>query len=446
MSHGPERAVLISMSARDLRPTLPRRRYLGFGVDACPAPPELAHEGPERWIVSEIDSMSPAHLSDPSGGLQMGDDLIAINGVRVLSLAQLRMLAAKVAPRSTCIVRVLRGGELLDIALPVQTMPLETLSAGRIELDQLDWLYKSDSFRLRAIWTQPAQPKNIAVWLLPSAAWITQESPLDPLEPTFQLIDYFTSHGISTLRIDRSGLGDSEGPHPSAVDLNAELSMWQAGLRYFLSRSAGQRRCLFGRSLGGILAPLVAKQQPIDAICVWGTSSLNWHEASLESVRHQRILHGQSGEALERVMRSVEQLQQLVYLAGLTPAAARLAHPELTNVSVHEYQNDLVHDRTHLFFHQLQQQDLPGAWTGFRGDLLAVHAQYDTIVPEIALRRLVQSASGRSQFVSLPGIDHFMHERASLEEAVAIPWGGKFSQAAAQCLTQFFLDAAPASI
>lgn len=441
MRSGTERAVLLAMSDRapNSHP-LPRRGYLGFGVDAVPAPLELSHEGEERWIISEVDSSGLGDTSRPiDHQLKVGDDLIVINGERIPSLARLRAIAASVTPHSACSVRVLRGGESLELTLTAQTMPIERLSDGRVELGQVDWAYQGENFRLRAIWTHPNnQLTKAAVWLLPSAAWITQESPLDPLDPTFQLIDHLTAHGISTLRIDRSGLGDSEGPHASTLDFDAELSMWEAGCRYFIAGTKGVRRCLFGRSLGGILAPLIARKQPIDAIAVWGTSSLNWHEASLESVRYQRMLKGQSGAALERAVHSIEQLQRLIYLDGLSPAAARIAHPELAQISASEYQGALAYGRNYLFFHQLQQQDLRAAWSHFRGDLLAVHAQYDIVVPEMALRRLAQSASGRSQFVSLQGVDHFMHERTSLAEAIAVPWGGQFSREAERDLTAFF--------
>jgi uncharacterized protein len=425
---------------------LPRRGYLGFAVDARPAPAELRHEGPERWIVSEIQPPEHDEPRDEALGrkLKLGDDVLAINGERIISLAHLRTKAAAVAAGSTCTIKVLREGAALDVNLASRPMPLEMLSAGVVELDHVLWSTGNEVVRLRAIWTRPAQlPTRAVVWLLPSAAWITQESPLDPLDPTFQLIDSLSSNGAATLRIDRAGLGDSEGTHASQLDFKAEMSMWEAGRRYFIERTCGTRRCLFGRSLGGILAPLVARGQAIDAICVWGTSSLNWHEASLESVEHQRSLRGASGDTLIETLRGVEQLQRLVYLDGLSPAAARRLHPELEAVAAEEYCGELVYDRIHTFFNQLQKADLNGAWQDFRAELLAVHAEYDIVVPERALRRLVKEASGPSRFISVPGVDHFMHERSSIDDAVRHPWGGEFSSRSAQLLCDFFCPAAP---
>lgn len=437
------------MTDSHLRPHLPRRGYLGFGVDARPASPDLAHECPERWIVSEVDadhafSVPPGNSwdgnSDDSGlALAPGDDLVAINGSRILTLADLRARAASVTPGEIVRITVLRAQQALEISRRSLAMPLESLRAGQVNLDEVPWRYQGETFRLRAIWTSPHGPTRAVVWLLPSAAWVTQECPLDPEDPTFQLIDALTEAGIATLRVDRSGLGDSEGPGAASLDFETELSMWSAGMGYFLEQTMNQRRCLFGRSLGGILAPLVSQGHAIDAICVLGASSLGWHEAMLESIEHQHRVRQDAEEKIQLSLSKVERLQRSVYLEGRTPAEARNEQPDLSDVLVGDLAGNLVYDRVASFFQQLAQVDIAACWAQFSGELLALHSEYDIIVPEIAVRRLAQAASGASQFRALPGVDHFMHVRGSLREAVTVPWGGVFSRETAHTICGFLL-------
>ncbi len=417
---------------------LPRRGYLGFAVDARPAPAELADQRPERWIVSELTPGFSASESD----LRLGDDLLCIDDVPVMSLAHLRSLAAAVDPGRGCRVRVLRGSETMEFALTAAEMPLEKLSLGRVELAEVPWTYQGEHLRLRAVWTHPVGASRAAVWLLPSAAWITQEVPLDADDPTFQLIDRLTGEGLSTLRVDRSGLGDSEGPHPRELDFAAEMSMWEAARTHFFERTQGARRCLFGRSLGGYLAPLLAREQPFAAVCVWGTSSRSWHEGMLQSVEHQRRLAGQDGAPLAQGLALVERLQRLVFLEGLSPAQARKREPQLAQVSPQEYHGELVYDRTARFFQQLQTYDIARAWAAVQADVLAIAAELDIIVPAAALEELVSRIGPRGRFACLPGVDHFMHNRSSLEEAVRTPWGGAFSEKAALMILEFFRDGA----
>src|SRR5690606_15132657 len=203
--------------ARTMGDALPRRSYLGFEVTA---------EGPDeapRWRVSEIDADSPAARAD----LRLGDEVLSLDGTPLQSLADLRRRAARL-PAERSAVLVVRRGELeVSLSLVPAPMPLEPLRSGRVVLDEVPWrLPEGETVRLRAVWTLPDAPgPHPAVWILPSAAWISQETPLDTWDPTYQLIDRLTAAGIATLRVDRSGLGDSEGPPCTELDFEHELSM-----------------------------------------------------------------------------------------------------------------------------------------------------------------------------------------------------------------------------
>lgn len=413
---------------------LNRRGYLGLEVEATQDPRRTSKER-ERWAVSVVTPDSPASRA----GLRVGDDIETTDGAPVETLAALRSWAASVPPGTSCELGVWRSGRLLPLRLVSTSMPLETLTSGRVELDSLAWQHANLTHRLRAIWTLPKGSPRAALWLLPSATWMSQECPLDPEDPTFQLIDHLTSRGIATLRVDRSGLGDSQGPPAWELDFHAELSMWLAARSYFLSRAPGPRRLLYGRSLGGILAPLLAAEAPFDAVAAWGTTPYRWHEGSLRSAAHQRRLAGMTGEPLARAMAQVERLQSLVYLSGLTPAQARARHPELDQVLPFAFAGDRAHDRNVAFFQQLQLIDIKDHWRRVSAEVLAVHAAYDIIVPASDLAEIPALTQGPARFVSLPGVDHFLHERDDLASAVAVPWGGRFSLAAARLLESFFL-------
>jgi uncharacterized protein len=413
-----------------IEPALPRRGYLGFTVEARPEPDHPGER--ERWIVAEL----APHVRE----LALGDDVLELDGHPLASLAEVRARAAAVPPGSHCSVLVRRGAHTVLTELLAQPMPLETLEHGEVKLGEVPWPWAGQVQRLRAIWTYPVHTAPThAVWLLPSAAWISQESPLDPNDPTLKLVDAMTSAGLVTLRVERSSLGDSEGPAVNDLDFAAELSMGRAVRRYFLEHTPGLKRGIFGRSMGGMLAPLLGYGPELDKIAVWGTSSLNWHEASLESFEHQRRLRGQSGAALEKAKALHERLQRLVYIEGLSPRQARTDHPELANVALTEFGDERVYDRVWTFFSQLQTHDVARAWAQISAQVLAIHAEYDIIVPQIALRRLAAIPRSKSQFSSFARVDHFFHERSSIAEAVEKPWGGVFSAAAAQLVTDFFL-------
>lgn len=411
---------------------LPRRSYLGFEVTA---------EGPDddpRWIVSEIDPDSPAARA----GLLLGDEVTSLGGAAIPSLAELRRRAARLPIGQGVPLVVRRAERELALSIVPAPMPLEPLRSGRVVLEEVPWQPPTGGIvRLRAIWTLPdASGPYPAVWLLPSAAWISQETPLDTWDPTYQLIESLTEAGMATLRVDRSGLGDSEGPPCTELDLEHELSMWHAARAMFLSSRHVRpgAHCLYGRSLGGVLAALLAADQPLAAVAVWGTTSERWHEASLASAAYQYSLRGMGETELADRLTKIEELGRLVYIEGLTPAEAYARAPRLSEVMPDAFRGDLVHDRTAHFFQQLQQVDVAAAWQRVRCPVLAVHAEYDTLTRSSDLQRIAELCGERGTFLELPGIDHFMHARGSLEEAVRTPWGGTFSPAAARALLDFF--------
>lgn len=413
-------------------PPLPRRAYLGFEVEAVAGRPGASREG---WIASEVDEGSPAQL----GGLKCGDEIFALDGIEVRDLAELRERAGARRAGDSARLLILRDGDELELELVSREMPLEPLADGHVELDEVQWSSPEGPARLRAMWTVPAVEPWAALWLLPSATWVSQENPLSTWDPSYHLVNQLTSAGIATLRVDRSGLGDSEGPPCTTMDFEAEMSMWRAARDYFLAheRAVGPR-FLFGRSLGGMMAPLLAVESSFSGVVVWGSASEPWHAASQTSFEEQLRQAGKAGQQWEESARRIERLLELVYVQGLTPAQARLRAPELCGTLAEEYCGELVHDRVASFFQQLNRAKVAEAWQRLECPVLAVHAEYDILTREAQLRRICQVVGEHAELVLLPGVDHFMHRRKSMEEAVAVPWGGSFDPVVTEMLLDFF--------
>jgi len=411
---------------------LSRRAYLGFGVEATPSPSQPKRE---RWIISEIDPGSPADKS----GLQLGDDVVRLDDVEVTSLADLRVRGAKRKAEELTSLDVLRKGSLLRLTLHAVPMPLERLLKGHVMLDEVPWRHEGRELRLRAIWTVPEGPARAVLWLLPSASWVTQETPLCTWDPGYHLIDQLTAHGVITLRVDRPGLGDSEGPAPQETDFHTELSAWTAAREYLFEHKLTKSlpRFLYGRSLGGMFAPLLATDKNFDGVIVWGTSAAPWHAASLRSFRQQLEQSNLKGGEFQKHWADTEQLLSLIYEEELSPHEAFARAPHLAKLFPDEYTQSRIHDRVPAFFQQLNRASIAEAWQEVNCPVLALSAEYDILTRPSELKRIVELAGSRAQFLSMVGVDHFMHQRTSQKEAVQVPWGGTFAPEVTRAILNF---------
>jgi pimeloyl-ACP methyl ester carboxylesterase len=188
-----------------------------------------------------------------------------------------------------------------------------------------------------------------------------------------------------------------------------------------------------------MLAPLLAEGQAFTAVAVWGTSPGPWHRAMLDASRAQYQLAGQPREVIDRVLARLEELQALVYVEGLSPSEVYARRPELAGVQPETFTGAYVYGRTHRYFHQLEHAPVAEAWKHVSCPVLALRGTNDYLSSAVEHERIVQLAP-RAVALEVPGLDHHMHERPSLLEALREPWGGTFSPAAAQVLSAFFGD------
>jgi pimeloyl-ACP methyl ester carboxylesterase len=401
---------------------LPRRAYVGM---------ELGRRR-DALYVTEVEPDSPAARA----GVCVGDGLIAVAGTAVVDLVQVRRVVARIAVGSPSELTLLRDEAPLKLTVTPEPTPLEILPSGHVELGQVCWRGQ----RLRTLWTLPeARGPHPVVWLLPGASWLSEEHPTTPWYPTRKLIELLTAAGFATLRLERSGIGDSEGPVCNELDLEEELEMFRLGFGC-VEREPRVRRdrlFLYGRSLGGMLTALVGANAELAGVAVWGTSSARWHDGLLGSTLRQYRLSGLSETALDRLRQRLTELQALIYLEGLTPEQAYVRRPDLHDVLPSVYAGRHVYGRVATYFQQLQARDLGQAFAAIDAPLLALHGSCDWLCTLADLQTIAQQAR-RGECVEIEGLDHLMHRRESVEAAFAQPFGGEFSSAAGDALVAFF--------
>jgi dienelactone hydrolase len=87
------------------------------------------------------------------------------------------------------------------------------------------------------------------------------------------LIHAIAAQGFVTMRVDKPGTGDSEGPPCPETGYREELAGYRAALQELVANPAvdPDRVFLLGLSLGGFFAPIIAQDVKLAGISVYGT-------------------------------------------------------------------------------------------------------------------------------------------------------------------------------
>jgi uncharacterized protein len=129
--------------------------------------------------------------------------------------------------------------------------------------------------RLRTITSIPANlaGRAPAVLLIPGGGCGGIDTPLSPDIAQPGLMRVIGRNGFVTMRVDKSGVGDSEGPPCDSIGYEQELSGYRSALRALILHRAvdPQRVFLPGISLGGVFAPVLANETAVAGIVAYGT-------------------------------------------------------------------------------------------------------------------------------------------------------------------------------
>ena len=297
--------------------------------------------------------------------------------------------------------------------------------------------------RLRVIATHPDRPEGrypvifIAGWL----SCDTVEARAGSTDATQLVLQSMAKlPGFATVRLEKAGVGDSEGSC-AASDFKAELAAYQQAFRHLSSYAFVDTTAifLFGISNGGGFAPLVANGAPVKGYVIDGGWVKTWYEHMLEIERRRLSLAGHRPNEINSLMKSVEALYSAYLLEGKSPTEIFAARPQLKGLW--EGDSNQQYGRPPTYYQQLQGLDLMAAWSEVRVPVLALHGEYDWIMSGSDIQLMVElvnrNSPGAAQFLELAHtghtFEHYDSQRAAFAGAA-----GPFDQSIAKTVGDWF--------
>ncbi|MFC5269009.1 alpha/beta fold hydrolase [Adhaeribacter terreus] len=200
-----------------------------------------------------------------------------------------------------------------------------------------------------------------------------------------KLIKGWNEKGYAVMRIEKSGMGDSENTVPCAeVDMYTEIASFETGYKHLKTYNFVDTTNLFmfGHSMGGVIAPVIAEKYQPKGVMVYGTVFRPWFEFMIDLIRKQNIMTGADYVENEKLTRQMQTLFYEFFVLKKSPAEIA-QNPNLTALAAKELDykpnSNLMWGRHYKFWQQLDELNMAQSWRNTRSNVLAIWGSADWI-------------------------------------------------------------------
>ncbi len=356
--------------------------------------------------------------------LQKGDTLTELNGIKIASMEAYGKIAGPIRTGSSIEAKFIRSNKTISVKGPAVMRPYEQSDIADI---QYDWVKFRNGF-LRTITRKPKGKSNLpAILLVPGYGCGSIENYSTSYNG--KLINEWIKAGYAVVTIEKSGLGDSYQCEPCGeVDLVTDIESFDEGYKYMeqLPFVNKDKLIIWGHSMGGVIAPEVAKRHHPKAVMVFGATFRPWSEFLLEMHRIQKpLLENFTYLQTEEFIRTIQKIYYEFFVLKKNREQL-LAIPEYRNLVVSELtykegSNDMW-GRHWRYWQELDSLNLAQSWQALNCPVLIVHGETDyeqcSKAEPLLMQQCVNAAHpGNATVIVIPALDHFMMKSATWEEA-----------------------------
>ena len=285
--------------------------------------------------------------------------------------------------------------------------------------------------RLRIIITKPSSVKGklpvvfVAGWLSCDSV----EAPENTRDETGMLFRQLAQlSGFCLLRVDKQGVGDSEG-NCAENDFDSELAGYRAAFRALKNYDFvdTDRIYLLGISNGGGFAPIVpetaAEQGEVRGLIVVGGWVKTWFEHMMEIERRRFGLMGKTPAEVTEQMKGAATLYHECLIKKRKITDILRENATLADLWPGGRDREHLYGRPLAFYEQLQNLNLAAAWSKVKVPTLVLHGQYDWIMSrddhELIAQCVNANSPGAARFVEIPAMGHTLQSYTNWADAFA---------------------------
>lgn len=392
---------------------LPRSAWFGAAVidltDSSRTALKLS--SPTGTLIKKVIPGSSANKA----GLMEQDVLVSMNGEKIENTNHFLSMLKKLKAEDKVIVGYYRNSALQEMKMTLLSRPMETSEDFEIIYSAV----KSGSNHLRTIITKPKSGSNFpAVMLIGGIGCYSIDNiTLNEIKSMKLWVDSLTRNGFVTIRVEKTGIGDSRGIPCKDCDFITEKQGYTDGLKQLKSLPYVDKDKVFiaGFSIGGIVAPVIAEDNPVKGIIVYGTAGRNWFEYEIDNALRQQVLEGKPDDSIDTYMRA-----EYIRLYGLMvekkkPEQIMSEHPE-TRPNFFPYPMRIE------YFQQVADVNIREVWMKTSAKVLALHGASDFVSSATEHQMIADIVNkyhpGNAEHIEVADSDHWSFMVKSEKESL----------------------------
>ena len=371
-------------------------------------------------LVTEVLASSTA----ASLKMQANDFVVKVNDKSVRNKKEYVAVTSKLRTGEEINILFTRKGSEMNVKGKLNELPLETS-------DKYDIIYDEVPFAGGYLRTITSKPKGNGpfktIFFIQGYTCVS----MDNLgkHPYGQLFDKLTEKGYVVMRSEKPGMGDNlNTPDCDQIGFTKEVDAFETAYKKLKSYKFVDTSniIIFGHSLGGIEAPILAKDFKPKGVIVIGTTAITWMEYLIQMFRFQNIIQGADYvENEEMIHQMIPLLNDYLILKKTPKELAQNANYKKRMTEYMEYYGgDQLWSRHYTYWQQMQDLNMPLVWKNVNSYTLVVRGEGDfeafsTQDHQIICDMVNHYHPGKGTFMLVPNMDHGFAKSKTPAESVA---------------------------
>lgn len=348
--------------------------------------------------------------SAAAAGLQQGDSITRFGGVPIESATAFLAAVHRAHAGQRVAVTFVRSKRVQTVVVTLgrpldERDPSLQTSYGAIAVD-------GTLRRTLVTMPQHARGRLPAMLIAGGIGCYSVDMAADPQDAYRHLAFDVSNAGFVTMRVEKSGVGDSEGPPCTRVDFAAEQRAYAAALAALRANPNVDpgRIYLFGHSIGSLHAPMLANASPVAGVIVAEAVGRDWPEYEIRNTRRQLELGGGSVVSVDSAV-----AEKVACLSRLLLEAEPEEQIERTMPSCKVHNGVYPVDAPYM--RQVAALKIIEQWTKVSVPVLAVFGTADIVTEKADHQRIVEAVNaqhaGLASYAEISGMDHFLDTAAT---------------------------------